>query len=72
MDRCANSEALNLYMKGIEDSEKAEERFMEYISSELVELQEVIDRIHSARRSFESETGYNLLELTQDLIDDCK
>lgn len=54
MERCANTEALNSYHRQLEKQEKIYEELLDYIDDDMVELQELIEKIVSISKDYEN------------------
>lgn len=67
MERCANTEALNRYQNKLEKQEKSFELLLDSLDDDLVEIQEMIDRVIRISRDYD---GYDFSEEIRDTLKD--
>lgn len=65
MNKCANSEALNKYMREQEQQEACLNHFIDDIDDDLVELDEMITKLKKIASNYD---GYDFSEHLEDMI----
>lgn len=67
MERCANTNALNKYQEKLAKQSKAHERFIDEIDDDLLELQEIVQKL---KKKAENYDGYDFTEELKEIVND--